>query len=102
MSDEEAVDLFMDAIESLDRDVRRYRVYARDLMPGDRIVAEWVYPKGDIPSHEARLGGERLERAVTVQCITTDVDGGIVTSLVGEREAVTYPNWRMFSVDREV
>ena len=101
MSDKEAVDLFMEAIESLNQDVRRYRVYARDLMLGDRIVAEWTYPKG-IDAGDARLGGERTERDDTVDFVTINDDGDIIVGLVGVPETVTYSKHQMFSVNREV
>ena len=77
------------------------RVYARDLMPGDHLVAEWVYPEG-IDAGQVPLGGERKEAQGQVQFITTDVDGNIIVALAGQPEAVTYPKSRVFSVDREI
>ena len=88
-----------------DGTVRRVRVYARDLMPGDRVVAAWV-PDPDSPGAPPRrtrdwtvAGCCAAGSKVEVRASGVEAGGGAGTPWEATR---WHSPWDMFSVDREV
>lgn len=77
-----------------ERDIRRFKVYARDLMPRDHIVAEW---KGN--PHFADESPRQPRDWKVARCRVVDLQ---VEVEVAGQTIYTFSQRDMFSVDREV
>lgn len=78
-------------------DVRRFRVYARDLMPGDAIVASWRDGKRIKNPVEWKV-----ESVIVRSSTEPAIEDVVVVQRAGPHTDGWYSPTAMFSVDREV